>query len=99
MPKSARHPVTLAAPRLADRERVWQWMCAPGIVQNMMRPPVFADHPVPTFAEFCDDWLPHYFTHEAPTRGRLFLVMEATGIMVDGIPLRDRVCLDIRLPG
>ncbi len=51
-------------------------MTAPGVVEQMMGPPTFPDQAVPTYEEFCEDWLAHYWTWETPERGRGFLVVE-----------------------
>ncbi len=49
-------------------------MTTPGIVEQMLGPPTFADHPVPTFQEFCADWVASYWTHAEPELGRVFLI-------------------------
>jgi len=66
--------IILLRPTLALRSVVYGWMISPGIVENMMGPPTFPDAPVPTAAEFEADWLPHFWTHEEPERGRIFVV-------------------------
>jgi diamine N-acetyltransferase len=48
----------------------------------MMGPPRYPEQPIPTWDEFCADYLPHFFDGSAPTRGRCFLILsqgEATG--------------------
>lgn len=50
----------------------------------MMGPPTFPDVAVPDFAEFCEDWVEEYWTHAAPTEGRLFVIEhqhEAVGVI------------------
>jgi diamine N-acetyltransferase len=42
-------------------------------VEQMMGPPTYPDIPVPSFVQFCEDWSPTHWTHEAPELGRLFL--------------------------
>lgn len=69
--------VILAAPALEDRRRVYDWMVTPGVIEHMMGPPRFPDVPVPSFAEFTEDWVEHYWTHAAPESGRLFLIVHA----------------------
>ncbi len=51
-------------------------MTSPGVVEQMMGPPTFPDQAVPTYEDFCEDWLAHYWTWETPERGRGFLVVE-----------------------
>lgn len=69
---------------------VYDWMTSPGIVEHMMGPPAFLDVPVPSFAEFCEDWDPSFWTHRAPERGRLFLI-EADGLRIGCIAHNDLV--------
>lgn len=41
----------------------------------MIGPPNYPDHPRPTWEEFCDDYLPHYFDDSAPSSGRCFIIL------------------------
>jgi diamine N-acetyltransferase len=47
----------------------------------MMGPPLFPDHPIPTWEEFCQDFRLHYFNDLKPEDGRCFI------IVVDGIDI------------
>jgi RimJ/RimL family protein N-acetyltransferase len=76
--------IRLAVPTLADRAMVHGWLTAPGIVERMMGPPLFAEIPVPTLAEFEADWERHFWTHERPEAGRMFLI-ETAGERVGAI--------------
>jgi RimJ/RimL family protein N-acetyltransferase len=71
--------ISLTRPTLADRARVHGWLTTPGIVEKMMGPPIFPEIPVPDYATFCDDYVAHFWTHEAPELGRLFLIEAAAG--------------------
>ncbi len=71
--------ITLTRPTLADRERVHRWLTTPGIVEKMMGPPTFPEIPVPDYETFCDDHVAHFWTHEAPEQGRLFLIEASAG--------------------
>jgi len=76
--------VSLIVPTLEDRRRVFAWMTTPGIVEHMMGAPLFPDTPPPDYEEFEEDWAPHYWTHSAPEKGRLFLIQhegEAVGMV------------------
>lgn len=66
--------VSLVRAQFTDRRRVYDWMISPGIVEFMMGPPTFPDIPVPDFSTFCDDYVDHFWTHEDPARGRVFLI-------------------------
>ncbi len=41
----------------------------------MMGPPDYPDHPIPTWEEFCADYLPHYFDDSEPLSGRCFIIL------------------------
>ncbi len=82
--------VRLIAPALEDRGRVYEWMTTAGIVERMMGPPEFPDSEVPSYEEFVDDWLPHFWTHESPERGRGFLI-EHEGVAVGFVAHNDVV--------
>ncbi|MCC6736276.1 MAG: GNAT family N-acetyltransferase [Bauldia sp.] len=85
-----RAEVRLTMPTLADRAMVHGWMTAPGIVERMMGPPLFPEIPVPTLAEFTSDWERHFWTHERPEAGRMF-VIEAAGERVGAIAQNELV--------
>lgn len=74
----------LTIPTLADRAMVHGWMTTPGVVKRMMGPPLFPEIPVPTLAEFETDWERHFWTHDRPEAGRMFLI-EAAGNRVGAI--------------
>ncbi len=41
----------------------------------MMGPPDYPDLPIPTWEEFCADYLPHYFDDSEPFSGRCFIIV------------------------
>jgi diamine N-acetyltransferase len=59
----------------ADRAHVYAWLARSDVTPSMMGPPRFADHPVPTWGEFCADYEPHYFDGSAPRAGRCFIIV------------------------
>ena len=48
--------ISLRPAIIADRERIYRWLARSDATPAMMGPPVFPDHPVPTYAEFCEDY-------------------------------------------
>ena len=48
--------ITLRPASIEDRPTVYRWMARSDATAEMMGPPVFPDHPVPDFAEFCVDY-------------------------------------------
>ncbi|MHC5212615.1 MAG: GNAT family N-acetyltransferase [Planctomycetota bacterium] len=74
--------LVLHAARPEHRRVVYHWMAASDVTPSMMGPPTYPDLPVPSWQEFADDYLPHFFDGTAPERGRSFLIMtegEAVG--------------------
>ena len=64
-----------------DRLRIYDWLARSDIAGTMSGPPIFPERPVPTWDEFQNDYLEHYFNDSAPLLGRCFL------IQVDGTPV------------
>lgn len=47
---------TLRLARFEDREKIYRWLAESDATSEMMGPPKFADHPPPTYSEFCIDY-------------------------------------------
>ena len=63
-------------PALAsDRRHIYEWLAESDVTPSMMGPPDYPDHPVPTWEEFCADYLPHYFDDSEPFSGRCFIIV------------------------
>jgi diamine N-acetyltransferase len=96
--------IRLCPATLADRRRIFEWLALSDLTAKMMGPPDFPDNPVPTWEEFLDDYLPHFFDDENPYIGRSY-VIEARGEAVGQINYNDidrstgTVELDIWLAG
>ena len=73
--------ITLARASLADRPRVYEWMARSDLTPQIMGPPVFSDLAIPSYEEFCEHYLPHYFDGTRPFDGRGFL-LRADGLDV-----------------
>ena len=65
----------------ADRRKVFEWLAHSDTTPSMMGPPIFPDHKIPTWEEFCQDFLPHYFNDSQIEQGRCYI------IVVDGIDI------------
>ncbi len=63
-------------PALAsDRRNVYGWLAESDVTESMMGPPTYPDLPIPTWDEFCADYLPHYFDDSEPYTGRCFIIV------------------------
>jgi RimJ/RimL family protein N-acetyltransferase len=49
-------------------------MACSDLTSSMMGPPDFIEAPVPTWEEFCDDYLPHFFDGSQPGVGRSYII-------------------------
>jgi diamine N-acetyltransferase len=67
-----------------DREQVYQWLAHSDISGSMFGPPDFPEMAVPTWEEFQDDYVPHYFDGSQPMAGRSFII-EFQGVAVGHI--------------
>jgi hypothetical protein len=73
--------ITLREATEADRRSVFEWLARSDLTPSMMGPPLFPDHSIPTWEEFCADYQPHYFDSSPPCHGRCFIILES-GIAV-----------------
>ncbi len=67
--------VTLRPAVESDRRKVWEWLARSDVTPSMMGPPDYPDHPIPSWDEFCSDYLPHYFDDSEPLSGRCFIIL------------------------
>ncbi len=59
---------------IEDRRRVYAWLAESDATAEMMGPPVFSDHPIPSYAEFCADYDEAAF--EADGDFRIFIIVQ-----------------------
>lgn len=74
MRQPERPAVSLRPASLHDRRRAYEWLAASDATLEMMGPPRFPDHPIPTWGEFCADYADRFFQPEGDGFGRLFIV-------------------------
>jgi len=66
--------ILLRPATLADRRAVYEWMACSDLTASMMGPPEFDEAPVPTWDEFCADYLPYFFNGSLPEVGRSYII-------------------------
>lgn len=66
--------VALRRAQPADAARAWRWLTQSDLTPRRLGPPLYADHPPPSFAAFCNDFAPHFFDGSLPYEGRGFIV-------------------------
>lgn len=66
-----------------DQRQAYDWLAHSDLTPSMMGSPLFPDHPIPTWEEFCADYRPQYFDGSNPGQGRCFvIVVENTDVGV-----------------
>ncbi len=72
----ARRPTISLRPAVAsDRRQVYEWLAKSDVTPSMMGPPDYPDLSIPTWEEFCADYVPHYFDDSEPLSGRCFIIV------------------------
>ncbi len=69
------HLITLVPTTIDDRRTIYEWLAHSDVTRSMMGMPLFPDSPVPTWEEFCEDHMPHFFDGSAPLLGRSFMIV------------------------
>lgn len=67
--------VTLKPALLADKIKIYNWLARSNLTSEMLGYPKFPDNPVPTWEEFDEDYLDHYFNDSQPNAGRCYLII------------------------
>ncbi len=71
-----------------DRRPVYEWAACSDLTAAMMGPPLFPEHPAPSWEEFCEDHGPHFFDGSNLMLGRCFII-EVDGEAVGQIYYND----------
>jgi diamine N-acetyltransferase len=65
---------TLRPARDDDRRNVYEWMAQSEVTPWMAGPPLFTEAPIPTWEEFCADYVPYFFDGSRPELGRSYII-------------------------
>lgn len=76
-PERAAGRVSIRPATPDDRRAVYGWMARSDLTASMMGPPNFADAPIPTWEQFCADYIPCYFDGSDERFGRSYIIEEA----------------------
>lgn len=84
----------------SDREKIYDWLARSDLTPSMMGPPKYTDHPIPSWNEFCSDYVPSFFNASGDGKGRNYIITandeEAGTIGYDLLNIEaDSVVLDI----
>jgi RimJ/RimL family protein N-acetyltransferase len=83
-----------------DRRKIFEWLTQSDITPSVMGPPIYPEHPIPTWDNFCNDYTPSFFNASGDRKGRVFIIVaKDEDIGAIGYDLldkeKDRVVLDI----
>lgn len=57
-----------------DRFNIYLWLCQSNLTPEMMGLPKYPDHPIPSYQQFIDDYLDHYFDSSQTFSGQCFVI-------------------------
>jgi RimJ/RimL family protein N-acetyltransferase len=61
---------------LNDKIKVFEWLTNSNLTKEMMGLPDYPDAKIPSWEEFDNDYLNHYFDGSAPSKGRCYIIIE-----------------------
>jgi RimJ/RimL family protein N-acetyltransferase len=67
--------LTLKPATLQDKKSVYDWLADSNLTSEMLGPPNYSDNPIPTWEEFNEDYLDHYFDGSQPLKGQCFILI------------------------
>jgi RimJ/RimL family protein N-acetyltransferase len=66
--------VSIRPATLDDRRAIYDWMACSDLTPSMMGPPLYPEHPVPTWEAFIADYHDGYFDPRGPDVGKSFII-------------------------
>lgn len=70
--------MTLRPAAKDDRRDIYNWLAASDVTPFMMGPPTFTDVAVPSWDEFCEDYVQYFFDGTRLDKGRSFIITVAS---------------------
>lgn len=67
--------LTLRPATLQDKKKIFNWLAHSNLTSEMMGAPNFPDIPIPTWEEFCEDYVDHYFDNSQPLKGQCYILI------------------------
>ncbi|MFN0213492.1 MAG: GNAT family N-acetyltransferase [Saprospiraceae bacterium] len=67
--------MTLRPATLQDRRSIYNWLAHSNLTSEMLGPPKFSEIPIPTWDDFKEDYVDHYFDNSQPIKGRCFIII------------------------
>ena len=76
--------IELIPAKLEDRQNVYEWCFHSETTKSHAGPPKYPDIEIPTYEEFCEDYVDYFFASEESDKGGGFIIMhggEAVGFI------------------
>lgn len=94
--------IKLRSAQESDRKNCYLWLAHSDLTSSMLGMPNYPDHSIPTWEEFCEDYIPQFFNSSGDGKGRNFIIIannEDIGTIGYDLldKMKDRVVLDIWL--
>ncbi|MEQ9442840.1 MAG: GNAT family N-acetyltransferase [Cyclobacteriaceae bacterium] len=67
--------LTLRHATLQDKRKIYSWLAHSNLTSEMLGAPNFPDIPIPTWDEFNEDYLDHYFDGSPSLKGQCFILI------------------------
>ena len=68
--------VEIRPAKVAEKKMIYEWLCESDFTKEVLGPPNFPEHPIPTWHEFDSDYPDEiYFDDKSPRRGRSFVIL------------------------
>lgn len=66
--------VTIRRANISERKDIYFWLTQSDLTSSILGPPLFPDHPVPSYEEFCNDYDPDYFNASGKEKGQVYII-------------------------
>lgn len=68
--------IKLRPAELKDKRKVYEWMAMSNLTSEMMGPPNFPEVPIPSWTDFQEDFVNHYFEGSNRHLGQCFIILK-----------------------
>lgn len=58
-----------------DRTLIYEWLTQSDLTSQIIGPPIYPEIPIPSWEDFKNDYVDHYFNDSEPLKGRSFVTM------------------------
>ena len=66
--------ISIRPAKMVDKEKTYQWLAHSNLTSEMLGPPNFSEITIPTYEEFIEDYVEHYFEEINSKKGQCFII-------------------------